>query len=224
MPQNPMTPGSSRTPRDHITAVVAAHGALTTAVADASRLMTANAHGKYAVHLDAHRAELNVAIGELALWLDSFGDWEPVDVGEGIHPRATGPSPIYTSYEAELRTARETLKARRKDLLGEMATARSALQRAGLPGEEITAYRRVVRLWAGEAIDVVAAVHRLTLADHYIRHLGRLHGDEALHRDGAEVLRRWMRELEQVDREGELELAETCGYRELVERYRAEAV
>lgn len=219
-----MTTGSSESPRDHITAVVAAHGALTNAVAEASRLMTANGHGKYAVHLDGHRAELNVAVGELALWLDSFGDWEPVDVGEGIRSPATGRSPIDTTYEAQLRTARETLKARRRDLLGQMATARAALYRAGLPAEEITAYRRVVRLWAGEAIDVVAAVHRLTLADRYIRHLGRLHDDEALHRDGAELLRRWMHELEQVDREGELALAETCGYRELVERYRAEAV
>jgi hypothetical protein len=224
MPPNPMTMGSGQSPRDHITAVVAAHGALANAVAEASRLMSANAHGKYAAHLDDHRAELNVAIGELALWLDSFGDWAPVDVGDGIRPPATGPLRVDTSFEAELRTARETLKARRKDVLGELAKARTALNRAGLPAEEITAYRRVIRLWAGEAIDVVAAVHRLTLADRYIRRLGRLNGDEALHRDGADLLRRWMHDLEEVDREGELALAETCGYGDLVERYRAEAV
>lgn len=224
MPQNPMTMGGTPSPRDHIAAVVAAHGALTNAIAEASRLMTANARGAYAAHLDDHRAELNVAIGELALWLDSFRGWAPVDVGEGIQPAATGPLPVDTSFEAELRTAREVLKARRKDLLGELAKARGALDRYGLPAEEITAYRRVIRVWAGEAIDVVSAVHRLALADRYIRRLGRLAGDEALHRDGTDLLRRWMHELEEVDREGELALAETCGYRELVERYRAEAV
>jgi hypothetical protein len=224
MPQNPMTMGGTPSPRDHIAAVVAAHGALTNAIAEASRLMTANARGAYAAHLDDHRAELNVAVGELALWLDSFRGWAPVDVGEGIQPAATGPLPADTSFEAELRSARETLKARRKDLLGQLAKARAALDRYGLPAEEITAYRRVIRVWAGEAIDVVSAVHRLALADRYIRRLGRLAGDEALHRDGTDLLRRWMHELEEVDREGELALAETCGYRELVERYRAEAV
>jgi hypothetical protein len=216
--------GRSQSPRDHITAVVTAHGALTNTVAETSRLMSANAHEKYAVYLDDYRAQLNVAIGELALWLDSFGDWAPVDVGHGIHPAATGELRAGTSYEAELRMARETLKLRRGHLLGELAKARSALSRAGLPAEEITGYRRVIRLWAGEAIDVVASVHRLTLADRYIRRLGRLNGDEALHRDGADLLRRWMHDLEEVDREGELALAETCGYGELVERYRAEAV
>jgi hypothetical protein len=219
-----MTMGRSQSPRDHITAVVTAHGALTNTVAETSRLMSENAHEMYAVHLDHYRAQLNVAIGELALWLDSFGDWAPVDVGHGILPAATGELRAGTSYEAELRMARETLKLRRGHLLGELAKARSALSRAGLPAEEITGYRRVIRLWAGEAIDVVASVHRLTLADRYIRRLGRLNGDEALHRDGADLLRRWMHDLEEVDREGELALAETCGYGELVERYRAEAV
>jgi hypothetical protein len=219
-----MTTGNTQSPREHITAVVVAHGDLTNAVAEASRLMSSCAHGKYAAHLDHHRAELNVAIGELALWLDSFGDWAPVDVDQGIHPPATDELRAGTSFETELRTARETLKARRRNLLGELAKARLALERAGLPAGEITAYRRVVRLWAGEAIDVVAGVHRLTLADRYIRRLGQLYGDESLHRDGADLLRRWMHDLEEVDREGELALAETCGYGELVERYRAEAV
>jgi hypothetical protein len=208
--------------------VVAVHGALTNVVAETSRLMSAHAHDKYAAHLDQYRAELNVAIGELAMWLDSFGGWPTVDVGQGIELPATAQlrTGAHTSYEARLLTARETLKARRTSLLGELASARTALHRAGLPAEEITAYRRVVRLWAGEAIDVVASVHRLTLADRYIRRLARLNADseEALRRIGADVLREWMHDLEKVDRDGELALAETCGYGDLVEWYRAEAV
>lgn len=228
MPAIPPRTGSTPSPRDHILSVVAVHGALTNVVAEASRLMIAHAHDKYAAHLDQYRAELNVAIGELAMWLDSFGGWATVDVRHGIQPAATDQlrGGAHSSYEARLLTARETLKARRTTLLGELANARSALQRAGLPAEEITAYRRVVRLWAGEAIDVVASVHRLTLADRYIRRLGRLNADneQALRRDGAHLLREWMHDLEAVDRDGELALAETCGYGELVEWYRAEAV
>jgi hypothetical protein len=217
--------GSSRPPHEHIAAVVAAHGALTAAVADAAALMSANDRGEYAAHLDNHRAELNVAIGELALWLNSFGDWGVVDVETGLHAPPTesalagGPS---GSFDADLLTARETLKARRAQLLTELAVARSGLNRAGLPAEEITAYRRVIRLWAGEAIDVVAAVHRLTLADRYIRRLGllRANNEHTLRRTGTQLLRQWMDDLEAVDRDGELALAETCGYGELVDWYR----
>jgi hypothetical protein len=228
MPAIPKTMGDSPSPRDHILTVVAAHGALTNTVADASRLMSAHAHGEYAAHLEHHRAELNVAIGELALWLDSFGDWAPVELDSGIRPPTDDQPglPAPGSFEAELLAARETLKQRRAHLLGELASARSALRRAGLPADEITAYRRVVRLWAGEAIDVVASVHRLALADRFIRRLGQLNADneEALRRVGADVLRQWMHDLEAVDRDGELALAESCGYGDLVEWYRAEAV
>lgn len=220
---------SSRSPRDHITAVVTAHGALTDAVAEASELMSAHGRHEYAAHLDHHRAELNVAIGELALWVESFGDDGHVDLGRGLHPAVPAPAPsdrVQGSFEMELLRSREVLKERRAALLTELANARAALNLAGLPAEEMTAYRRVVRLWAGEAIDVVAAVHRLTLADRYIRRLGGLSAsdEEALRRDGAELLREWMHDLEQVDRDGELALAESCGYGELVRWYRAEAV
>ena len=216
-------------PRDHIVAVVAAHGALTAAVAEASRLMSTHGHGEYAAHVDHHRAELNVAIGELALWLESFGAWARIDVGLVIHEPANGEpesQPRHASLEGELLVARETLKARRKDVFTELADARSALYAAGLPAEEITAYRRVVRVWAGEAIDVVTALHRLRLADRYIRSLERLTGDrdDAQRREGAGLLSRWMHDLEAVDREGELALAETCGYGDVVQWYRAEAV
>jgi hypothetical protein len=204
--------------------VVAAHGALTAAVADAAALMSANDRGEYAAHLDNHRAELNVAIGELALWLNSFGDWGVVDVEAGLAlPTESGVVGASSGpFDADLLTARETLKARRAQLLTELAVARSGLNRAGLPAEEITAYRRLIRLWAGEAIDVVAAVHRLTLADRYIRRLGRLraNNEHTLRRTGAQLLRQWMDDLEAVDRDGELALAETCGYGELVDWYR----
>ncbi|MGV0740849.1 hypothetical protein [Mycolicibacterium sp. XJ870] len=217
-----MTLPSDRTPRDHIAAVVAAHTALADTVAQASQLMRANAHDRYAAHLDEHRAELNVAIGELAWWLDSFGHWPPVDFDEGIRPPSTDQVLAGASFEAQLRTVREGLKASRRHLLGELADARSGLDRAGLPAGEITAYRRVVRVWAGEAVDVVSAVHRLTLADHYIRKLGRLTGGRA-DREGPDLLRQWMQDLEEADREGELALAATCGYGQLVARYRAES-
>jgi hypothetical protein len=221
---------SARTPspHKHVAAVVAAHGALTNAVAEAAGLLSAHGYGQYAAHLDSHRAELNVAIGELGLWLDSFGEWTHVDVGSGIQPAADRlpPGPLDNSLEVDLLKARERLKARRANLLTMLAKARSALHGAGLPAEEITAYRRVVRLWAGEAIDVVASVHRLTLADRYIRRLARLDADsdDALRRNGTHLLREWMHDLEAVDREGELALAETCGYGQFVRWYRAEAV
>ncbi|EKF22430.1 hypothetical protein C731_3602 [Mycolicibacterium hassiacum DSM 44199] len=216
---------NSRTPREHIEAVVAAHGELTAAVTDAARLMAANGRGEYAALLDDHRAELNVAIGELSMWLNSFGDRGQVDPGLGMrYPALDSDLAPSESFERDLLAARETLKARRSEVLARVAAARSALHLDGLPGEEITAYRRVVRLWAGEAIDVVAAVHRLTAADRYIRELGTLKDKHALRRDGGSVLRQWMGSLEAVDRDGELELAEFCGYGELVEWYRAEAV
>jgi hypothetical protein len=215
-------------PRNHIRDVVTAHGSLTEAVAEASRLMSAHGRGAYAVHLDHHRAELNVAIGELALWLESFGHWANVDVVDGIRGPAAGrpdANPKHGSLDAQLLTARETLKARRADLLRHLANARSTLRHAGLPAEEITAYRRVVRLWAGESIDVVSGVHRLTLADRYIRSLAQLNArrDQALRRDATDLLRQWMSDLEEVDREGELALAESCGYGEVVQSYRAAA-
>ncbi|MGV0793121.1 hypothetical protein [Mycolicibacterium sp. XJ1819] len=220
---------SSRSPRDHITAVVTAHGALTDAVAEAADLMRVHGRREYAAHLDHHRAELNVAIGELALWLESFGDHHHVDLGDGLHPTgldAGVADRLRNPFELELLHSREALKARRASLLAELATARAALHLAGLPADEMTAYRRVIRLWAGEAIDVVAAVHRLALADRYIRRLGGLHAhdEDTLRRDGAALLRQWMQDLEKVDRDGELALAESCGYGELVEWYRAEAV
>jgi hypothetical protein len=224
MTPTPPTMGDS--PRNHIRDVVTAHGSLTEAVAEASRLMSAHGQGAYAVHLDHHRAELNVAIGELALWLESFGHWANVDVGDGIRGPAAGrpdASPKHGSLDAQLLTARETLKTRRADLLSHLANARSTLRHAGLPAEEITAYRRVVRLWAGEAIDVVSGVHRLTLADSYIRRLARLNGPGAVCRDATDLLRQWMSDLEEVDREGELALAESCGYGEVVQSYLAAA-
>jgi hypothetical protein len=224
----PTPPTMGNSPRNHIRDVVTAHGSLTEAVAEASRLMSAHGQGAYAVHLDHHRAELNVAIGELALWLESFGHWANVDVGDGIRGPAAGrpdASPKHGSLDAQLLTARETLKARRANLLSHLANARSTLRHAGLPAEEITAYRRVVRLWAGEAIDVVSGVHRLTLADRYIRSLAQLNArrDQALRRDATDLLRQWMGDLEEVDREGELALAESCGYGEVVQSYLAAA-
>jgi hypothetical protein len=210
---------------DQLMALVAAHGALTAAVREAAQLMAAHGHGQYAEHLDHHRAELNVAIGELALWVDSFGIRPEIDIGQQMQPPVTGTLADQPPHalEAGLLTARETLKARRANILTRLAEARSALNAIGLPADELTAYRRVVRMWAGEAIDVVAAVHRLTLADRYIRRLAQLsghHGD-AVRQKGANLLRQWMHDLEQVDRDGELALAESCGYGTLVDWYRA---
>jgi hypothetical protein len=210
--------------RDHLLALVAAHGALTSAVTDAARLMAAHGHGRYTQHLDDHRAELNVAIGELALWIDSFGIWGHIDSGLGMQAPATPTWPAdHDALETDLLTARETLKAKRADTLTKLAETRTALKTIGLPADELTAYRRLVRVWAGEAIDVVAAVHRLTLADRYIRRLAQLssHRGDTDRQKGANVLRQWMHDLEEVDREGELALAESCGYGSVVDWYRA---
>ena len=212
--------------RDRLMALVAAHGALTAAVTEAARLMSAHGYGQYAEHLDQHRAELNVAIGELAIWVESFGIWGDVDIAEQMQPPVTEGIPDrpthHRALDTDLLTARETLKAERANALTKLAEARSALNAIGLPADELTSYRRVVRVWAGEAIDVVAAVHRLTLADRYIRRLAQLsghHGD-AIRQKGASLLRQWMGDLEQVDRDGELALAESCGYGSLVDWYR----
>jgi hypothetical protein len=217
------------TARDRIVDLVAAHGALTEAVTDAARLMTAHGYGKFAAHLDRHRAELNVAIGELVLWAESFGEWARVDVGCGVREPVVGDEPLpesVGSFGADLLWARETLKSRRTNVLSELANARPALHTAGLPVDELTTYRRIVRVWAGEAIDVVTGVHRLTLADRYIRSFRELRTDGGRHdaqrREGIALLRRWMQDLEEVDREGELALAESCGYGRLVEYYRSE--
>jgi hypothetical protein len=213
-------------PQDRVLEVIVAHGALTTAVTQTARLMAAGGYGQYAEHLDNHRAELNVAIGELALWVESFGIWAQVDLTDQMHPPVVGAAldaPPPGALDDALLNARETLKAERANLLSNLAQARAALHAVGLPADELTAYRRLVRLWAGEAIDVVAAVHRLTLADRYIRRLAHLTGrrDDALHQKAANLLHEWMHRLEEVDREGELALAESCGYGSLVDWYRA---
>ncbi|MBP1817263.1 hypothetical protein J3E61_000826 [Mycobacterium sp. OAE908] len=212
-------------PRETVMEVVAAHGALTSAVTQTARLMAAGGYGQYAEHLDNHRAELNVAIGEFALWVESFGIWAQLDLTNQMHPPVVGAAdaPPPGALDDALLNARETLKAERANLLSSLAQARAALNAVGLPADELTAYRRLVRLWAGEAIDVVAAVHRLTLADRYIRHLAHLSGrrDDALHQKAANLLHEWMHRLEEVDREGELALAESCGYGSLVDFYRA---
>jgi hypothetical protein len=213
--------------REQLMALVAAHGALTAAVTEVARLMAAHGYGQYAEHLDHHRAELNVAIGELALWVESFGIWADVDIAEQMQPPVSDALPDrpthHRALDTDLLTARETLKAQRSNLLTKLAEARSALHAVGLPADELTAYRRIVRMWAAEAIDVVAAVHRLTLADRYIRRLAQLsgHRGDALRQKGANLLRQWMHDLEQVDREGELALAESCGYGTVVDWYRA---
>lgn len=184
--------------------------------------MQANGHGQYAAHLDTHRSELNVAAGELAMWLNSFGDR-----GYLHPPLIPQPPPADTEvseddggFEVGLLAAREGLKACRARLLTDLAAARAALEGAGLPSGEITAYRRVLRNWTGEAIDVVTSVHRLTAADRCIRRLGELETDPWRRRDAADLLRRWMDDLEAVDRDGELALAESCGHGELVRWYR----
>lgn len=213
-------------PLEGLATVVAAHGALTELVADTSRMMKSNGLAQYAAHLDTHRAELNVAIGELAMWLNSFGEWGHLDPVLVPHPGPgeTPPKDDGGPFEAWLLAAREALKARRARLMTDLATARSALDRAGLPSGELTAYRRVLRLWAGEAIDVVASVHRLTAADRCIRRLAELGTDAARRRDAADLLRRWMDDLQAVDREAELALAESCGHGELVRWYRQQAI
>ena len=216
--------------RDQMIALVAAHGGLTKAVVQASQLMTAEAHHKFAQHLDHHRAELNVMIGELALWAESFGKWPPLDVSHAIYSSALDEPPMRTTqgeFGRDLLVARERIKSRRADVLTELTNARVVLGPTGLPVEELTAYRRLVRLWAGEALDLVTCVHRLTLADRYIRCFEQFCGDAQRNvearRTGAALLRRWMDELEEADREGELVLAEVCGYGHIVECYRSGA-
>jgi hypothetical protein len=217
--------------RDQIIAIIAAHSALTGEVVEAARLVAAQGYGAFATHLDKHRSELNVAVGEFALWAESFGDWAKVDASFAMFPpapaetAAAGESTI--ALESELRRTREALKSSRANVLATLADAREALRAAGMHVDHLTPYRRLVRLWAGEAVDLVTEVHRLTLADQYLRRLQRLSsapstGDE-LERTGTELLRQWMRELQVADREGELAFAEVCGYGQFVELYRSES-
>jgi hypothetical protein len=78
-------------------------------------------------------------------------------------------------------------------VLTELSNARSVLRAAGLPVDELSTYRRMVRLWAGEAVDVVTAAHRLALADLYSHSLAQLRAhspaDAAVRRKGAALLR-----------------------------------
>lgn len=211
-------------------AIVAAHGALSGAVVQAARLMAGQDRHGFAAHLDRHRAELNVAVGEFAVWAESFGDWAKVDVSPAVYPPAAidlpGRLPA-VQFEADLRRARETLKSRRTNLVAALANSRENLRAAGLPVDHLTAYRRVVRLWAGEAVDMVTEVHRLALADRYVRRLALMSADPETDacskHSGAAVLRQWMHQLEEPDRDGELAFAEACGYGHLVKRYRAES-
>lgn len=223
-----MTDIEMRRGREQITAVVAAHGAFTQVAVEASQVMVAKGRQEYAAHLDHHLAELNVAVGEFGLWAESFGDWAHVDVGQAIHPPVLSRPVASVSAErigADLLRSRENLKTRRSALLAELGRARRVLGVIGLPSEEICAYRRVVRVWAGEAIDLVTGVHRLTLADQYLRSLSRFRlaaqSAPTARRTGALLVRQWMEDLEETDREGELALAETCGYGDFVESYRA---
>jgi hypothetical protein len=221
---------SQRQGRDPIIGLVRAHGALTAAVVGASRMMSAAGREDFAAHLDGHRAQLNVAIGELALWTDSFGKWAHVDVGPAIHaPLTSEPSTpaAGASVGGDLLVSRERLKSRRTDVLAQLTHTRSVLAAVGLPADEITSYRRAVRLWAGEAIDVVTGAHRLILADQYIRSLEGLRVDSGrpadARRAGAALLRLWMADLEKADRHGELVFAKTCGYGDIVECYLRDA-
>ncbi|WP_163760243.1 hypothetical protein [Mycobacterium botniense] len=217
-----------RRAHDQIVTLIGAHGALTASVVRAAQLLIAGGYVEFAEHLDRHRAELNVAVGELATWAESFGDWARVDIGRALYPSALDESLTCLTadqFGAELRLARETLKARRTDILAELRNARFVLCAAGLPVDEMTAYRRMVRLWAGEAVDVVTGAHRLTLADRYIRSFGHLRADpqaDGTVRKGAALVRQWMDDLEEPDREDELALAESCGYGDFVECYRSE--
>jgi hypothetical protein len=207
--------------REQIVSIVAAHKELTGEVVQAARLMAAAGYGAFAAHLDEHRAELNVAIGEFAVWAESFGDWAKVDASWATYPPATTnppTAPPTLELENDLRRARDALLSRRAAVLATLAGARGALRAAGLPVDHLTAYRRVVRLWAGEAVDAVTEVHRLAVADRYLDCLGRLSAEPAT---AAAVLRLWMQELQEADREGELAFAEACGYGHLVEAYRS---
>jgi hypothetical protein len=207
--------------RQQIVAIVAAHKELTGEVVQAGRLLASAGYGAFAAHLDRHRAELNVAIGEFGIWAESFGDWAKVDASWATYPPATTDAPAdlpTLELENDLRRARDALLSRRTDVLATLAGAREALRAAGLPVDHLTAYRRVVRLWAGEAVDVVTEVHRLVVADRYLDCLGQLSAEPDT---AAAVLRLWMQELQEADREGELAFAEACGYGHLVEAYRS---
>ena len=211
--------------REGIVAIVAAHKELTGEIVHAAELVAALGYGAFATHLDQHRAELNVAIGEFAVWAESFGDWAKVDAGFAVYPPVTRPpdNPPTGELENNLRRARDGLLARRTDVLAELGGARETLRAAGLPVDHLTSYRRLVRLWAGEAVDVVTEVHRLAVADRYLRRLGLLSTEPVaeVQRAGAAVLRQWMLELREADREGELAFAETCGYGHFVEVFRS---
>jgi hypothetical protein len=211
--------------REQIVAIAAAHEALTGEVVHAARLMAAQRRDAFAALLDRHRAELNVVIGDFAMWAESFGEWAKVDVGNAIYPPVPTEPPTELPalrFERELRRAREALASRRTNVLAALSGAREALRAAGLPVEHLTAYRRLVRLWAGEAVDLVTEAHRLAVADRYLRRLGRLSTNvDADGPTGAAVLRQWMQELQDADREGELTFAEVCGYGRFVEWYRA---
>lgn len=216
--------------RDELLAIVTAHSALTGAVVHAARLIAAQHRSAFAAHLDQHRAELNVAVGELGVWAESFGNWAKVDVCPAVYPPVTTDLPARlpaVQFEADLRRTREALKARSADLLAALADSREILRTAGLPVDHLTAYRRVVRLWAGEAVDLVTEVHRLALADRYVRCLGVVSAgpdtDAGSKHSGAALMRQWMHELEEPDRDGELAFAEVCGYGHLVARYRSES-
>jgi hypothetical protein len=216
--------------REQIVAIIAAHEALTGEIVQAARLMAARGYGAFAAHLDQHRAELNVVIGEFAVWAESFGDWAAVDAGCAIYPPAiieVSLDPSSDELESDLRRVRDALKSRRTHVLATLSGAREVLRAAGLPVDHLTAYRRLVRLWAGEAIDLVTEVHRLALADRYLRRLELLTADPSadtqLQRAGTALLRQWMHELQEADREGELAFAEVCGYGNLVQQYRSES-
>jgi hypothetical protein len=185
--------------RDELLAIVTAHSALTGAVVHAARLIAAQHRSAFAAHLDQHRAELNVAVGELGVWAESFGNWAKVDVCPAVYPPVTTDLPARlpaVQFEADLRRTREALKARSADLLAALADSREILRTAGLPVDHLTAYRRVVRLWAGEAVDLVTEVHRLALADRYVRCLGVVSAgpdtDAGSKHSGAALLRQWM--------------------------------
>lgn len=225
-----MTTDNKTRAREQVVAIIAAHAALTGEVVAAAKLMSVQGHRSFAALLDLHRAELNVVIGEFATWAESFGEWAKVDVDLAIHPPvnidAAGRLPLI-DFEGDLRRAREAMKSRRTRVLAALADGREALRAAGLPVDQLTAYRRSMRMWAGEAVDLVTEVHRLALADRYLHRLGRLsadpNSDNEFQPSGATLLRQWMHELEEADREGELAFAAACGYEYLVERYRAES-
>ena len=191
----------------------------------AAQVLIARDRGELAQHLDRHRAELNVAVGDLALWAESFGDGVRVDAAPAIVAMPGADAFEWSeTVGRDLFLARERLKSQRTEVLAELRRTRTALAADGFPVNELTGYRRTLRLWAGEAIDLVTGAHRLVLADQYLRRIGDLHttagDDAAVHRRGVSLIGEWMADLEQADREDELELAQVCGYGEFVEHYR----